>query len=41
MKKYTRLVNLFVTPDLRDKIKKAKGGSTYDEYLRKKLGIEK
>ena len=31
---YTRLVEVFVKPDLRDKIKLLKREQTYDEYLR-------
>ena len=32
--KYQRLVELYVKPDLRDKIKILKGGQTSDEFLR-------
>ena len=33
-KKYERLVELFVKPDLRDEIKSLKREQTYDEFLR-------
>jgi len=32
--KYQRLVEIYVKPDLRDKIKILKGGKTSDEFLR-------
>ena len=36
--KYQRLVEIYVKPDLRDKIKILKGGLTSDEFLRDLLG---
>ena len=32
--KYSRLVEIFVKPDLRDEIRELKRGRTYDEFLR-------
>jgi len=32
--KYSRLVEIFVKPDLRDEIRELKQGRTYDEFLR-------
>ena len=37
MKTYPRLVEIYVTPATRNKIKKAKGTLTYDTFLNAKL----
>ena len=39
--KYQRMVEIYVKPDLRDKIKSLKGGKTSDEFLRELLKDEK
>ena len=40
-KHYTRLVELYVTPALRNKIKKMKGNLTYEEFLTRLIGEQR